>query len=278
MIIDTHAHLNFPDYADDLDGVVQRAAEAGVERIVVIGTDVEGSRECVALAERFPGVYAAVGIHPNHAIEAAPDAVAALRELAKHPKVVAIGESGLDYYRMPGGAGAEKRELTPEAALEAHAEAEREKAVQAEFFRQQLDLAAELGLNMVVHQRGECWADTLAILKPYTGKLRTVFHCFGGTLEQARELLALGHLVSFTGIVTFKNAAVVQQTAAALPLDAFMVETDCPYLAPVPHRGKRCEPAFTLNIAEKIAELRGMALHSVAEATTKVAKDFFRFS
>jgi TatD DNase family protein len=273
MIIDTHAHLNFQDYAEDLEGVIQRANEAGVERIIAIGTDVEGSRECVALAERFPEVYAAVGIHPNNAIEAASDAVSALRELARHAKVVAIGESGLDYYRMPGGAGAQKGELI----LEAQQEAEREKAVQAVFFQQQLELAVELGLNMVVHQRGDCWADTLRILEPFNGRLKTVFHCFGGTLKQAQELINLGHLVSFTGIVTFKNAAVVQQTAAALPLDSFMLETDCPYLAPVPHRGKRCEPAFTRNIAQKIAELRGESLETVACSTTSASERFFCF-
>jgi TatD DNase family protein len=127
----------------------------------------------------------------------------------------------------------------------------------------------------VIHQRS-AWDDTLDILKPYTGKLRGVFHCFGNTLEQAQELLELGHLVSFTGIVTFKNASLVRDVVAALPLDQFMVETDCPYLAPVPHRGKRCEPAYTRFVAEKIAEVRNCSLQEIAKATTKTAESFFR--
>jgi TatD DNase family protein len=151
------------------------------------------------------------------------------------------------------------------------------RSAQADAFRAQLDLAAEFGLNVVIHQR-DAWDDTLEILKPYTGKVRGVFHCFGNRPDQAAEVIAMGHLVSFTGIVTFKNAALVQETAAALPSDAFMVETDCPYLAPVPNRGKRCEPAYTRLVAEKIAELRGCPLEHVAQATTATAERFFRLN
>ena len=149
------------------------------------------------------------------------------------------------------------------------------KAAQEEAFTAQLDLAAEFGLNVVIHQR-DAWDDTLDILKDYTGRLRGVFHCFGNTPDQAREILALGHLVSFTGIVTFKNAALVRDVVVAIPPDAFMVETDCPYLAPVPHRGKRCEPAHTRLVAEKIAEVRGATLEAIAAATTRTAEAFFR--
>ena len=137
------------------------------------------------------------------------------------------------------------------------------------------ELAAEFGLNVVIHQR-DAWDDTLEILKNYTGRLRGVFHCFGNTPDQAKEILALGHLVSFTGIVTFKNAGLVRDVVAAIPPDSFMVETDCPYLAPVPHRGKRCEPAHTLLVAEKIAELRGTTLEEIAATTTRTAEHFFR--
>ena len=151
------------------------------------------------------------------------------------------------------------------------------KAAQAELFEQQLELAFELGLNLIVHQRGNCWDDTLAILEPYHHKLRAVFHCFGGTPEEAASLIASGHLVSFTGIVTFKNAEVVQETASRIPENAFMVETDCPFLAPVPFRGKRCEPAHTRFVVDKIAELRGVPVDAIAEATTATALKFFRF-
>ena len=150
------------------------------------------------------------------------------------------------------------------------------KSRQAEAFRIQLDLAAELGLNVVIHQR-DAWEPTLEVLRDYTGKVRGVYHCFGGTPEQAAEVAALGHLVSFTGIITFKNAEQVRLTAAAVPSDGYMVETDCPYLAPVPHRGKRAEPAHTRLVAEKVAEVRGVSLDEVAAQTTRTAEAFFRF-
>jgi TatD DNase family protein len=151
------------------------------------------------------------------------------------------------------------------------------KARQASLFEQQLDLAVELGLNVVVHQR-DAWEDTLQMIAPYEGKLRGVFHCFGGSMEQADEVLAMGHLISFTGIVTFKNGAAVRELATQVALNKFMVETDCPYLAPVPFRGKRCEPAHTRLVAEAIAEARGLELRHVAHATTTTAEAFFRFN
>jgi TatD DNase family protein len=141
----------------------------------------------------------------------------------------------------------------------------------------QLDLAVELGLNVVIHQRSS-WSDTLEVLRGYTGKVRGVFHCFGGTPEEAAEVASLGHLVSFTGIITFKNAEQVRETAAAVALDGYMVETDCPYLAPVPHRGKRAEPAHTRLVAETIAKARGISLEEVAAQTTRTAEGFFRFN
>ena len=151
------------------------------------------------------------------------------------------------------------------------------KSKQASLFEQQLDLAVELGLNVVIHQR-DAWDDTLEIMRPYSGKVRGVFHCFGGSLEQANEVIDLGHLVSFTGIVTFKNGTAVRDVAAQLPLWKFMVETDCPYLAPVPFRGKRCEPAYTRLVAESIAAARGISLEEIARATTENAEEFFRFT
>ena len=260
-LIDTHAHLDYEDFAADFDAVLQRARDAGIERILTIGTSVESSRRAVELAARYPMIYAVVGVHPTTADEAPPDMTQALRKLAGRPKVAAIGETGLDYHRLPES---EERRLAS-------------KMTQAAVFRRQLDLAVEADLNVVIHQR-DAWEDTLAILRDYTGRLRGVFHCFGGTPAQADEVLAHGHLVSFTGIATFKNAAVVRETAAHVPADRFMVETDCPYLAPVPYRGKRCEPAHTRETAVAVAQARGETLDALAAQTTANAEAFFRFT
>jgi len=261
-LIETHAHLDYPDFEEDLEGVLARAAEAGVTRIISIGTGIESSRRAVALAERFPNVYAVVGVHPTNVEEEGLDFLPALRELARHPRVAGIGETGIDHHHLPEGV--EGTDLTAW------------KSRQAEAFRIQLDLAVELGLNVVIHQR-DAWESTLEVLRLYTGTVRGVYHCFGGTPEQAAEIASLGHLVSFTGIITFKNADQVRAAAAAVLADGYMVETDCPYLAPVPHRGKRAEPAHTRLVAEKVAEVRGMTLEEVAAATTATAEKFFRF-
>jgi TatD DNase family protein len=285
MLIDTHAHLDFPDFANDLDDVIRRAADAAVTRIITIGTSIESSRRAIELAEKYPAVYAAIGVHPTHVEEAEEDVFDPLRELAKHPRVVAIGETGLDYHRLPSQQVAKEKQVQVMTALRTETDEEIEaqirdgayKSKQASLFQQQLDLAVELGLNVVIHQR-DAWEDTLKIMQPYTGKLRAVFHCFGGTLDQANEALNLDHLVSFTGIVTFKNGAGVREIAAEIPLWKFMVETDCPYLAPAPFRGKRCEPAHTRIVAEAIAAARGVSLKEIAEATTETAEGFFRFN
>lgn len=282
-LIETHAHLDYPDFAPDLGDVIARAAEAGVTRIITIGTGLESSRRAIALAERFPEVFAVVGIHPTNITDEGLDFLPALAELARHPKVVAIGETGIDYHHLPEGLLSPKVAAVDEA-LQAQTAWDQErliaegawKAAQADAFRMQLDLAVELGLNVVIHQRS-AWEDTLEVLRPYTGKVRGVFHCFGGTPEEAAEVASLGHLVSFTGIITFKNAEQVRATAASVPSAGYMVETDCPYLAPVPHRGKRAEPAHTRLVAEKIAEVRGITFADVAAATTRTAESFFRF-
>jgi TatD DNase family protein len=261
MLIDTHAHLDFPDFADDLEAVVARAQAAGVTRIITIGTGLETSARALELTERFPGVvYAAVGVHPNHAHEERPDFIAALRDLAKHPGVVAIGEIGIDHYRLPEDESARPALMTR----------------QMEAYRAQLELAIELGLNVVIHQR-DAWEATLEGMHPYNGKVRGVWHCFGGTPAQMNRLMGHGHLVSFTGIVTFKNAPVVRDSAMLAPTDHYMVETDCPYLAPEPFRGQRCEPAHTRVVAERVASERGITLEHVALETTRNAEHFFRF-
>lgn len=282
-LIETHAHLDYPDFQGDLEEVIARAAEAGVTRILTVGTGIESSRRAVALAERFPNLHAVVGVHPTNVTEEGLDFLPALRELALHPKVVAIGETGIDYHHLPEHLR-EPDVAAVDAALQAHASGDQErliaeeswKGAQADAFRMQLELAAELGLNAVIHQR-DSWNETLAVLRDYTGKVRGVFHCFGGTPEAAAEARALGHLVSFTGIVTFRNAEQVRATAASVPADGYMVETDCPYLAPVPHRGKRAEPAHARLVAEEIARVRGITLVQVADETTRTAEAFFRF-
>lgn len=280
MLIDTHAHLDYPDFEKDLDDVIESARRAGVERIITIGTGLDSSRRAVSLAERFDCVRAVVGLHPTYVADESAGWLEGIRALASHPKVAAIGETGMDYHRLPSEQLASVAGIS---ALQADTADDTEaaiidgayKAAQAEAFAAQLDLALEFGLNVVIHQR-DAWSDTLDILKEYTGRLRGVFHCFGNTPDQAREILALGHLVSFTGIVTFKNAALVRDVVASIPAGSFMVETDCPYLAPAPHRGKRCEPAHTRLVAEKIAEVRGATLEEIAEETTRTAEAFFR--
>jgi TatD DNase family protein len=264
VFFDTHAHLDYPDYTADLPEVVARAQAAGITKIISIGTSLASSERAVRLAEKFPGVFAAVGWHPTEALSSPDDLRPALRKLAGHPKVVAIGETGLDYHHLPS----ERSEFT--AADDAHY-----KEKQAKVFRQQMEVAAELGLNCIIHQR-MAWDDTIAQMKPFAGRTRGVFHCFGETVERMRQVFEIGSLVSFTGIVTFKNARNVLDAVAAAPLGKFMLETDCPYLAPVPYRGKRCEPAYVKEISETVAQVKNCTLEELSEATCRTAVEFFR--
>ena len=286
MLIETHAHLDYSDFAPDFEEILQRATDAGVTRIITIGTSVASSRRAVELAEKHANIFAVIGVHPTSDDDGVDDVMSPLRELARSPRVVAIGETGLDYHTLPSMAVAKEKQVQVFGrALQSETEEEVEagihdgayKSRQASLFEQQLDLAVELGLNVVIHQR-DAWEDTLEILAPYEGKLRGVFHCFGGSMENSDEVLARGHLVSFTGIVTFKNGAEVREVAARIPINKFMVETDCPYLAPVPFRGKRCEPAHTRLVAESIAAARGIELEEIARVTTATAEAFFKFN
>jgi TatD DNase family protein len=260
---DTHAHLDYPEFQAELPQVIARAEAAGITKIISIGTDLESSRRAVKLASEFPNVYAVVGCHPSNADEATSDLQAGLRELAQHPKVVALGETGLDYHRLPstkpGGSPAEDGPY---------------KLKQAEVFRQQLELAAEIGLNCVIHQR-DCLEDALAQFQPFSDRVRGVFHCFSGDVPTMRRILDLGSLVSFTGIVTFKNGQNVRDSLNATPLHQFMLETDCPYLAPVPYRGKRCEPAYVKEISQTVAQVKGCSLEELSAATCTTAEKFF---
>jgi len=259
---DTHAHLDYPEYEKDFPEVIARANAAGITKIISIATDLDSSRRALALAEKYPMIYAAIGWHPSNAHEAPADIRPELHELARHPKAVAIGECGLDYYRLPSAEGG-----SPEDDV-------RYKQKQAEIFQQQLEVAATTGLNCVIHQRSS-FDDLFAQIQPYAQKTRGVFHCFGESVERLQKILALGWLVSYTGIVTFKNGQNIRDAVAATPLDKFMLETDCPYLAPAPYRGKRCEPAYVKEISETVAQVKLCSLEELSAATCRNAHEFF---
>ncbi len=261
---DTHAHLDYPEMADELPAILARAATAGITRVVAIATDFESSRRALNISEQFPGVFVVVGWHPTEVSRAPDDLRPTLRELAQHPKVVGLGETGLDYHRLPS----QKPGSGP-------TDDERYKSKQAEVFRQHLEVAAELGLNCVIHQR-DAIDDTLTLLQPFATRVRGVFHCFANDVAAMHRILALGSLVSFTGILTFKNGQNIRDTLAATPLNGFMLETDSPFLAPVPYRGKRCEPAYVKEIAEVAAQVKGCSLEELSAATCQTAAEFFR--
>lgn len=259
---ETHAHLDYNEFKPDFGDMLARAQAAGITRIISIATDLASSRRAIALAEQHAMIYAAIGWHPSNAHEAPDDIRPALRELARHPKVVAIGETGLDYYRLPGTRGGSDSDDV------------RYKQKQAEVFRQQLEVAVETGLNCVIHQRSS-FDDTLAQIQPFAARTCGVFHCFGESVERLSQILSLGWLVSYTGIVTFKNGQNIRDAVAATPSDRFMLETDCPYLAPMPYRGKRCEPAYVKEISEVCAQVKGCSLEELSAATCQTAETFF---
>ena len=262
-LIDTHAHLDFSQFNGDLEPVLERAADAGVACVLAVGFDLDSSRDVVALSRDHANLEACVGVHPHEASKVVTSVLASLRELSRDDQVVGIGEIGLDYYR----------DRSP-------------REVQRRVFRQQLDLAAEVGKPVVVHDR-EAHADVLAMLRDWAriatssnGKLRTplgVVHCYSGDQAMAEELFHLGFLVSVAGPVTYENARRLQDLVRRLPLDRLLVETDCPFLAPHPHRGKRNEPAHVGLVAERIAALKDIPFGELAEATTANAQYLFQF-
>jgi TatD DNase family protein len=251
MLIDSHCHLDFPDFSSDLDAIVARAAEAGVGRMVTISTRVRRLGELIAIAERFPNVYCSVGTHPHHADEEDGISPAELVELTGHPKVVALGEAGLDYFYDNG---------SPDA--------------QARGFRAHITAARLTGLPLVIHTR-EADDDCRRILEEEIAKgpFRAVLHCYTGGRELAMSAIALGLSISFTGILTFKKSDALRDLAAELPADRIMVETDSPYLAPGKFRGKRNEPAYVVEVAKVLADVRGISL---AEISRQTGENFFR--
>jgi TatD DNase family protein len=281
VFYDTHAHLDYPEFEADLPQLIERANAAGISKIISIGTNLESSARAIKLAERFSCVYAVVGWHPSNVLEAPDDIRPALLDLAKHPRVVALGETGLDYHRLPSMGGAhgvtrpatthEVGRVTPCAPFP---EDERYKQKQAALFRQHLEVGTQTGLNCVIHQR-DALEDTLAQLAPFADRVRGIFHCFANDAQAMRRVVALNSIVSFTGIVTFKNGQNVRDTVAATPLDKLMLETDCPYLAPVPYRGKHCEPAYVKEISETVAREKNCSLEELSAATCGTAEQFF---
>jgi len=252
MLIDTHAHLNFPDYEDiSVETILTRAKEFDVHRILNVGTSPATSQASIDLAEKFPEIYAAVGIHPHDAHLTNEADIETLYNWAKqNPKVVAIGEIGLDYFKPQNSADDQQR-----------------------VFQALLAMSKELELPYIIHNR-ESSEDILRIIKE-SNYSNGVLHCFSGDVSFAEEVLRLGLMVSFTGIVTFKNASLVQQAATVVPLDRMMLETDAPFLAPTPYRGQRNEPAYVSLIAEKISELKGEPLAAIKEVTSANALSFF---
>ncbi len=250
MWIDVHCHLDDEQFAGDLDDVMARAEAAGVQAIITAGTDVASSRVSITLAERYPMVYAVVGIHPQHADTWNAETYAAIRDLAGHRKVVGIGEIGLDFYWSNNPP----------------------RAVQEKTFIAQLDLAADLGKPVVIHNRNAD-ATLMEILQRGKGKPGGILHCFAGDLAMARQAIELGFYISFAGNVTFKNATALQTIAAALPLDRMTLETDAPYLSPA--RGQRNEPANVARIGQKIAELKQSDQSSIANPTTQNSARLF---
>jgi TatD DNase family protein len=261
-LVDTHAHLDFSKFDDDRAAAIDRARAAGVAAIVNVGVDLNSSRRAVRLAEQYESIYAAVGMHPHDAKKLDGATLAELRELAQKPTVVAVGEIGLDYYR----------DLSP-------------REVQRRAFQAQLAWAAKLGKPVIIHDRDAHeeimntltkWAQGLTS-STLSGRLG-VLHTFSGDLDMAKRAIDLGFYISISGPVTYRNARQLPEIVRALPLDRLLVETDCPFLAPEPHRGKRNEPAYTRLVAKRIAELKGIPFDDLARATTTNAHRLFKLA
>lgn len=251
MLVDSHAHIDDDRFDSDRDQVIDRATAAGVSLILNIGADMPSSARSVALAEKYPGIYAAVGMHPHDAKDMQEHDYGQLERWASHPRVVAIGEIGLDYHY----------DLSP-------------RSLQKEVFLRQLDLARKVGKPFIVHER-EAHADTLDIIRNAARGMEGVFHCFSGSVETAREYLNMGFYISVAGPVTFPKSVKTKEVARYIPLDRLLVETDSPYLTPHPYRGKRNEPAYVRLVAEEIAGLRNISLENLAAATSQNVRRLF---
>lgn len=253
MFIDTHVHLNADQYEEDLQQVIERAIKAKVEKMVVVGFNRKTIEKAMELADEYEFIYAVIGWHPVDAIDCTPEDLEWIEQLASHPKVVGIGETGLDYYW----------DKSP-------------KDVQQELFRKQIHLAQKLKLPIIIHNR-EATGDVVKILREENAALvGGVMHCFSGSVETAKECIAMNFMISLGGPVTFKNARQPKEVAKEIPLEHLMIETDAPYLAPHPYRGKRNEPSYVPLVAEEIARQKELTVEEVAKVTTSNAIKFFK--
>jgi len=252
MLFDTHAHMNDPAFDEDREAILLGLKDKGVALMMNVGCCLESSKDCVAMANKYPFVYASVGTHPDSADEVDETVLDAYRMLCKqNDKVVAIGEIGLDYYY----------ETIP-------------REIQQRAFRLQLELARELDMPVIVHERN-AHDDGMRIVKEFKG-VSGVFHCYSGSAEMARQLVDMGWYIGFTGVLTFKNARKAVETAASIPLERIVLETDCPFMAPDPFRGKRNDPGYLYRMAEKLAEIRGISVEEVHRVTTENGKRLYR--
>ena len=250
MLFDTHAHLNDPAFDPDRDALIRALPEKGIGLVMNVGCCLDSSRDCVKMAETYPHIYASVGSHPDAADEVNEEVLDEYRMLCKHDKVKAIGEIGLDYYY----------EDIP-------------RDIQQRAFRMQLELAKELDMPVIVHER-DAHQDGLMIVKDFP-TVTGVFHCYSGSAEMARQLVNMGWYIGFTGVLTFKNARKAVETASTISLERIVLETDCPFMAPEPFRGKRNDPGYLFRMAEKLADLRGISVEEVEAITTQNAKKLY---
>ena len=251
MLFDTHAHLNDPAFDEDREELMAGLRDKGIGYVMNAGCSLQSSKDIIAMAENYPWLYASVGSHPDSADEVNDDVIEEYRQLCRHEKVKAIGEIGLDYY---------------------YEDIPRE--IQKNAFRMQMALAQEVDLPVIIHER-EAHDDGMRIVKEFP-KVKGVFHCYSGSAEMARQLVNMGWYIGFTGVLTFKNARKAVETAASIPLDRIVLETDCPFMAPEPFRGKRNDPGYLPKMAEKLAEIRGISVEEAIAVTTENAKRLYR--
>ena len=251
MLFDTHAHMNDPAFDADRDEMILGLHEKGVQLVMNVGCCLDSSRDCIAMAEKYPFVYASVGTHPDSADEVDDAVIETYRKMLEHPKVMALGEIGLDYYY----------ETIP-------------REIQQKAFRLQMELARQTGYPVIVHERN-AHDDGMRIVKEFKN-VTGVFHCYSGSAEMARQLVDMGWYIGFTGVLTFKNARKAVETAERIPLERIVLETDCPFMAPEPFRGKRNDPGYLYRMAERLAEIRGISVEEVHRITTENAKRLYR--
>ena len=251
MLFDTHAHMNDEVFDTDREEMILGLPDKGIQYVMNVGCSLHSSGDCIAMAEKYPFVYASVGTHPDAASEVNEEVIEKYRQMAKHPRVLAIGEIGLDYYY----------ETVP-------------REIQQKAFRMQMELARELKMPVIIHER-DAHDDAMRIVKEFKD-VTGVFHCYSGSAEMARQLVNMGWYIGFTGVLTFKNARKAVETAERIPLDRIVLETDCPFMAPEPFRGKRNDPGYLYRMAERLAEIRGITPEEAQAATLENAKRLYR--